>query len=143
MSSVELLTIEDCFLIEGRGVVVIPDFSVPDGWKDRTDTVVVTKPDGQRYDATARFSMSHLRMLDPKAPIDKRWRVVVLLLNGKKDELPVGSKILVSQEVRDAINRMAAISQIRDPKANSYHYLPWDVMGKPQLVRLLEENHEC
>jgi hypothetical protein len=103
MSRVELLTIEDLFLIEGRGVVVIPDFSVPDGWKDRTDTVVVTKPDGQQYEATAQFSMSHFRMLDPKTSIDKRWRVVVMLLNGKKEELPVGSKILVSQEIRDAL----------------------------------------
>ena len=103
MSRVELLTIEDRFLIEGRGVVVIPDFSVPDGWRDRTDTVAVTKPDGQQYEATAQFSMSHFRPLDPKASLDKRWRVVVLLLNGKKEELPVGSKILVSEDIRDAI----------------------------------------
>jgi hypothetical protein len=100
MSRVELLAVEDCFLIEGRGVVVIPDFSVPDGWKNRTDTVVVTKPDGQQYQATAQFSMSHFRMLDPKA---SRWRVIVLLLNGRKEDLPVGSRILVSPEVRDAI----------------------------------------
>jgi hypothetical protein len=100
MSRVELLTIKDCFLIEGRGVVVIPDFSVPDGWKDRTDTVAVTKPDGQQYQATAQFNMSHFRMLDPKA---SGWRVVMLLPNGKKEDLPVGSKILVSQEIRDAI----------------------------------------
>src|SRR5438309_11358347 len=113
MSSVELLTVEDCFLIEGRGVVVIPDFSVPDGWKDRTDTVVVMKPDGHRYDATARFSMSHFRMLDPKAPIDKRWRVVVLLLDRKKEDLPVGSKIIVSQEVRDAILPHNVVQQTR------------------------------
>jgi hypothetical protein len=26
-----------------------------------------------------------------------------MLLNGKKEELPVGSKILVSQEIRDAL----------------------------------------
>src|SRR6266498_4650454 len=102
MSRVELLTIEDCFLIEGRGVVVMPDFSVPDGWKDRTDTVAVTKPDGQQYEATAQFNRSHFRPLDPKASLDKRWRVVVLLLNGKKEELPVGSKFLVSEDIRDA-----------------------------------------
>jgi hypothetical protein len=103
MSRVELLTVEDCFLIEGRGVVIIPEFSVPDGWKNRKETVAVTRPDGQQYDATAQFSMSHFRLLDPKAPMDKRWRVVVLLLGGKREDLPVGSKILVSQEIRDAI----------------------------------------
>ena len=103
MSRMELLTVEDCFLIEGRGVVVIPDFPVPEGWKDRTETVTVTRPDGQQHEATAQFSMSHFRPLDPKAPIDKRWRVVVLLLNAKKEELPAGSKISVSREVRDSI----------------------------------------
>ena len=103
MSRVELLTIEDRFAIEGRGVVIVPDFSVPDGWKDRTDAVVVMKPDGQQQEAEAQFSMSHFVPLDRKAPLDKRWRIVVLLLGGKKEDLPVGSKILVSQEVRDAI----------------------------------------
>jgi hypothetical protein len=100
---VELLTVEDCFLIEGRGVIVLPDFSVPDGWKNRTEMVAVTTPDGHQYEAPAQFSMSHFKPLDPKAPIDRRWRVVVLLPNRKKEELPAGSRILVSQEVRDAI----------------------------------------
>ena len=103
MSRVELLTVEDCFLLEGRGLVIIPDFSVPNGWTNRTETVAVTRPDGQQYEAAAEFSMSHFRLLDPRASIDKRWRVVVMLLNRKKDELPVGSKISVSRETKDAI----------------------------------------
>ena len=103
MSRVELLAIEDRFLVEGRGVIIVPDFSVPPGWKDRIDTVVVTKPDGQQHEAKAQFSMSHFRPVDPKAPIDKRWRIVVLLLGENKEDLPVGSKILVSREIRDAI----------------------------------------
>ena len=103
MSRVELLTIEDRFQIDGWGVIVIPSFAVPDGWKDRTDTVVVTKPDGEQYEAKAQFSMAHLRALDPKAPINQRWRVFGILLNGEKNDLPIGSKILVSQEVRDAV----------------------------------------
>ena len=103
MNRVELLTVEDCFLIEGRGVVVIPDFSVPPGWRDRTDTVTVTKPDGQQYEAMAQFSMSLYRFLDRKADIDKVYRVVALLRDRKKEDLPVGSKILVSPEVRDAM----------------------------------------
>lgn len=100
---VELFSIEDCFLIEARGAIVIPTFSVPNGWKDRTETVTVKKPDGQRYETTAQFSMSHFRPVNPKASLDERWRVVVLFPNGKKEELPVGSKILVSREIRNAI----------------------------------------
>ncbi len=103
MGFVELLTVEDCFTIQGRGVVVFPDFFVPVGWKDRTDTIVVIRPDGHRYDATARFSVSRFQLLDPNAQIDKKWRVVVLLLKGRQEEVPVGSKLLVSQDVRNAI----------------------------------------
>jgi hypothetical protein len=103
MHRIELLTVADCFLIEGRGVVVIPDFSVPEGWKDRTDCVAVVKPNGQQYETTAQFSMSHYRLLDPNASIDNRWRVVAMLLNQNREDLPVGSKILVSPEVKDAV----------------------------------------
>jgi len=103
MSRVELLTVEDCFLIEGRGLVVIPDFSVPNGWKNRTESVTVVRPDGQQCQGEAQFSMSHFRLLDPNALIDKRWRITVLLQNWKKEELPVGSKIFVSQQAKDAI----------------------------------------
>jgi hypothetical protein len=103
MKRVELLTVEDSFQITGRGVVVIPDFSVPNGWKNRTEVVVVRKPDGQQYEATAQLSMTHFNISDPDVSIDKRWRVVVLLPDRKKEELPIGSKILVSEKVKDAI----------------------------------------
>ena len=103
MSRVELLTVADSFQLVGRGVVVVPDFSVPDGWKNRTESVMVAKPDGQEYEATAEFSVSHFNIRDPHVPIDRRWRVVVVLPDRTKDELPVGSRILVSPEIRDAI----------------------------------------
>lgn len=61
------------------------------------------KPDGQQYEAMAQFSMSHFNIRDPHVPIARRWRVVVVLPDRTKDELPVGSRILVSSEVRDAI----------------------------------------
>lgn len=98
----ELLTVEDCFLIQGRGLVIVPDFTVPDGWAERVETVTVMLPDGQQDEATARFCLSHFSLSDPKAAIDKRWRVVVLLC-GKEEKLPAGSKILASPEARDAI----------------------------------------
>jgi hypothetical protein len=102
MRLVELLTIEDSFQI-GRGVIVIPDFSLPNGWKNRTEVVVVRKPNGQQYEATAQFSMTHFNISDPDVSIDKRWRVVVQFPDGKKDELPTGTKILVSEQVKNAI----------------------------------------
>ena len=60
---------------------------------------MVTKPDGQEYEATAQFSMSHFRLLDPKAPIDKKYRIVATLLGRKKEDLPTGSKIVRSFQV--------------------------------------------
>jgi hypothetical protein len=103
MSTVEFITVEDCFSISGRGVVVIPDFSIPPGWKDREETVTVATPDGRRYESRARFNMSHFNVADPEVPSDKRWRVVVMLLDRSKEELPEGSKIFVSPEVSAAL----------------------------------------
>ena len=103
MSRIELLTVEDSFEISGPGVVVTPDFSVPDSWKNRTENVTIVKPDGVRYEATAQFSMSHIRISDAKVSSDRRWRVVLLLPDRTKDDVPVGSRILVSPEVRAAI----------------------------------------
>jgi hypothetical protein len=103
MIRVELLTVEDSFQISGRGVVVIPDFSVPDGWKNRTETITVARPDGRQFEATAQFSMSHFHIPDQQVSIDRRWRVVVLLPQRTKEEVPAGSRIMVSPDTRDAI----------------------------------------
>ena len=42
----ELLRVDESFHIQGYGLVVHPDFSVPNGWKNQVETVVVEKPDG-------------------------------------------------------------------------------------------------
>jgi len=47
--------------------------------------------------------MTHFNISDPDVSIDKRWRVVVQFPDGKKDELPTGTKILVSEQVKNAI----------------------------------------
>jgi hypothetical protein len=104
MSRVELLTVEDCFEIFGLGVVLRPDFSVPNGrWKARSDTVTVIRPDGQQFDATAEFNLSHFNIPDPRVSIDRRWRVVLSLPGRTKDQVPAGTKILISQELRDEL----------------------------------------
>ena len=103
MNPIELLTVEGSFQITGRGLVVRPDFAVPNGWKNRSETVVVVRPDGQQQEATGEFSLSHFKPLDSKVSVDKRWRVVLMLKDYKSNELPIGSKILVSHETRDAL----------------------------------------
>ncbi len=104
MDHVELLNVEELVEITGRGVVVIPDFPVPNGWKDRTEVVVVTKPDGEQFSTNVQFSVTHFNIADSSVSADKRWRITVMLLDRKKVEVPVGSKILVSPEIREAIH---------------------------------------
>ncbi len=104
MERVELLTVEECFQLSHVGLVVVPDFSVPCGrWKNFSETVVVIRPDGREFEANAQFNMSHFNIPDPDVSVDKRWRVLVSLPDGKKNEVPIGSKILVSRETRNAV----------------------------------------
>jgi hypothetical protein len=104
MERVELLLVDDCFGIEGWGLVVRPDFSVPNGrWANRSETVKIETPDGGSFEAKADFNLSHINIADPAAPLDRRWRVIVALPGRTKKELPIGSRIWCSREIRDAI----------------------------------------
>jgi hypothetical protein len=104
----ELLRVDDSFHIHGHGLVVRPDFSVPNGWKNQVETVVVEKPDGQQYESVAQFNVTHFNLsfpvTDPRGSIDRRWRVIVMLPKATKADLPIGSKIFVSRELRDKLH---------------------------------------
>jgi hypothetical protein len=104
MSAVELFTVEDRFEIDSLGVVLLPGLSVPNGrWKVRNDKVTVVRPDGEQFETTAEFKLMHFYISDPTVSIDRRWRVVLSLPGRTRGELPLGAKILVSQEMRDAL----------------------------------------
>ncbi len=113
MERVPLLTVErtSCLRSEAhpeRGVLVIePRLTVPrDGWKDRAEPVSVLRPDGREFEATAQISLSHLniRMSErSEASMDDIWRVSVWFYGLTSDDVPDGSKILVSHETRDAL----------------------------------------
>ncbi len=109
MSRIELLTVEDCFNITGRGVILAPDFSVPErGWQSRTESVTVVPPFGSPLETTAQINMEHFSIRDPKVPLDKRWRVVVMIIGTPKEQLPLGSKVFISSDVRDALDARKA-----------------------------------
>lgn len=107
MERFEILTVEDTFWIDRDAVnllILRPDFSVPKGgWKSRTETVVIRRPDGQEFAATAQIELSHFNISDPHVSIDERWRVIILLTNTTKNDVPIASKILGSQQLRDAL----------------------------------------
>ncbi len=98
MPRVELLVIEAAFQINNR-IIIVPDFSVPEGWTNRTETVVVATPDGRQFETIADFNRAHFQIGDPVASIDQRWRIIVSIPQGRKDDFPIGSRILVSPEL--------------------------------------------
>ncbi|WP_414665141.1 hypothetical protein [Horticoccus sp. 23ND18S-11] len=103
MRRVHLLSIEDRFQI-GPAVYLVPDFSVPrDKWADAAETVAVMRPDGSEFEVAARFHMAHFNIRDPAVPLDKRWRIIVSFPDRKKEDFPVGSRVLVSPEIRDTL----------------------------------------
>lgn len=85
-------------------LIVAPRLAVPpDGWKGRTETVTILTPDGHEFEAIADISLTHLNIRDPHASIDQRWKVTISFERMKSDDVPDGSKILVSQETKDAL----------------------------------------
>ena len=107
MERVELLTVEETFWLGRSGAMMLvlhPDFSVPKGgWKSIKEKVVIVRPNGCEIEATAEITLQHFNIKDPTVPIDKRWRVGLYLTDAKEEDAPIGSKILVSRGVRDAI----------------------------------------
>jgi len=99
---VELLTVAEHFQLN-NGLVVVPDFSVPDGWRNRSENVTIVLPDGKRRTAKASLAAVHFRMPDPAASLDKRWRLVVSFPTMTKELVPIGSKVMVPVSLRSAI----------------------------------------
>lgn len=113
MERVPLITVERTFCLgsessPGRRVLIVhPDLSVPsEGWKERTETVTVLRPDGSEIEAAAQISLSHMNFKMSErhlTTLDQRWRVTILFRGMTSDAVPDGSKILVSHETRDAL----------------------------------------
>jgi hypothetical protein len=99
---VELLTVSDHFAME-RGLVVTPDFAPPVGWKARSEPAVVVTPDGESREMTACLEVWHFEIRDP-ARADKRWRLVLLFPAAGNEDVPLGSKVMVSQQLKAAVD---------------------------------------
>jgi hypothetical protein len=117
MERAELLTVEHRFWINKPGVsmlVLSPSFHMPqdwktNGWSERREPVVVVRPDGSEIGATAQINMTHLSIRGPlKNPRDC-WRITVWLTDRTEEDVPVGSKILASPNIRDALLQKNAV----------------------------------
>jgi hypothetical protein len=96
--ALELLTVQDHFDMTGRGLVLLPDFDVPDGWCARYDTVLMITPAGEQREFLAHFSIIHFNTRDPKVDSKRRWRVSVSLPTASKHTVPIGSKVLCESQ---------------------------------------------
>ena len=104
MDLVELLTVTEHFLLQDRGVVVVPDFAVPaGGWKNCSQTVIIMTPDGRSLDATARLEVWHFNIRDPAVPMEKRWRLVVSFPTLTKQDVPIGCKVMIPRSLENTM----------------------------------------
>lgn len=105
---VELVTVESTYQFKPDMLVILPDFPVPwtsegTGWADRVEKVTVVRPDGREAESTAEIRMTHLNIRDPNVSAEDRWHVIMWLTDLQKTDVPIGSKIFVSPELRDAL----------------------------------------
>jgi hypothetical protein len=102
MDRVELLAVEGSFM-SGECLLLVPHFPVPrPDWRGRSEAVVIVKPDGQKFKTRAQFGVVHFNLAGP-ASLDQRRRVVVHLPACERDQVPIGSKLLASREIKDEL----------------------------------------
>ena len=109
MERVELLTVEGTLELRPKAqmLIIYPRLRAPKdwdkrGWGERTEPVVVIRPDGSEIEATAQFKTT-VASCRAFVPIEERMFVTMWLTDRTAEEVPDGSRILVLREVRDAI----------------------------------------
>ena len=94
---VPLLTVAERFQLEDGGVVLAPDFPLPtgNGWKEYTFFVEVVHESGEISKFRAVASAVHHLVRDP-AISGGGWRLIIVLPGAKKENIPIGSRVLCS-----------------------------------------------
>lgn len=80
-----LLSVEDHFMLTGRGLVLAPDVPLAHGNDNPVCAVIVERPDGTRLPAMAELRLDHFRPAG--------YKLIVCLPRLNKTDVPVGSKI--------------------------------------------------
>ncbi len=105
MDNIELMKVEDTFLIKSIGLVLAPSFELPpDGkWVNISETVNIKTPEGCDISAEALFSIARLKLKDPSVSVSKRCSILVSLKGISKECVPIGSVVYVSHSTKQAI----------------------------------------
>ena len=82
-----LFTVEDTFLIQGRGLVPVPGITpVSDERINVGDNILIRRPDGTEFP----WKIGGIEFITPQP---KTFDVVILLKDLTKDDVPIGSEV--------------------------------------------------
>jgi hypothetical protein len=95
------LTLEDLFLIKGRGLVLIPKLIQPrvSGFKPFSGSIDITFPGGEIAKWPADFLREHFSLLDSSGRLIGQLKIVILVPKKTSGDLPVGSEIAVAEDI--------------------------------------------
>ncbi|MEO0557025.1 MAG: hypothetical protein AAF170_02455 [Bacteroidota bacterium] len=84
-----LFIVEERFQISGRGLALVPDLRLLDGFQSFEASVRIVCPDGRQFDQRAQFRAQQIRLADGK----RLQRLVLLLADAERAHVPVGSEV--------------------------------------------------
>jgi len=89
-----LLTVEDTFLIDGRGLVVVPPIDLPPEPLRLTpfsDELRIERPDGTEMQALVKFASEHFSLRGGGS----KWHVTPMIPDGTRESIPIDSRLFV------------------------------------------------
>jgi hypothetical protein len=92
-----LLTVEDSFLINGRGLVVVPPIDLPLEplrFKPFSDELRIERPDGTEMQALVKFAIEHLSLVGGGST----WHITAMIPSETKESIPIGSRLFAHEE---------------------------------------------
>jgi len=98
----KLLIVEDHFIHEGLGLLVVPSIDIPkaDGnFKSFSTEIMISRPDQSKFISIAHFELGHLKLQNGNG----KWDITVVLLDETKKTVPIGSVLFVTAEDKERL----------------------------------------
>ena len=95
--NVRLLKVEDHFLIEGRGFLVVPLIDLPEAcrnFKPFSTETMIKRPNQSHEIFTVSFQIEHFSLIGGGS----KWGLAVMIPNATKDTVPIGSTLFINEE---------------------------------------------
>jgi len=97
------MQVQERFALKRHGLTLVPDFPAHDKWNNFDTQVLVITPNGEQKEFQAKFQIWHFNFRGPAVDISRCWRIVVSLPNASKEDVPVGSRVLVTHDIKQAL----------------------------------------